>query len=769
MRFPVKTIVICIIGCLILSSLIGVTLSSAPESDSDRGSREYTNIWVLSSDNILINATDAVNVSIETNIEIMFNDEINISTVDGNITLKEQLSGIEVNGSFSYENIGIYKNTSVTFTPDEYLSKATTYDFAISAFVKNVTGYSYFSTVYIISFTTEPYQNGTISGYILDSLNGTGVSGVNVSAYKSTFSKWTFSGSGGYYEISLPHNDNYTIEANGNDVHYGISSVVGINVTELVTIKNVNITLEELPQNVEVEVRSRIDESVWHNADGATDVLLSTNIKIGFLEPMNFDSAEENITLMIGEDEVSGNLTSVDNTTFYFDPTLDLSPASNYTMGIGFGIIPLNTSHEPPLWRDLTFVFTTRSDPIYSITPESGTTKIPIDTVITVTFNYEINETTLEGGISVVDENRDSVDGSLTYDDTTLTATFTPDNDLEGSTEYTVYLADVIMDMDGMTIFPPDDFPDMYEWSFTTKSTQGLLNITVIDKDLSPLFGVTLTITQNGVEIDTQYTTSTGLRSFQLDAGTYNVTASMNGYQIVTKSNVVITAGGKTPLSITLISETGTLIGTIKDNEGVPVADINVVLKEDSAIIGTDITDSNGAYEISNVYPGTYNISASMEGYEDVTIENVMVYADQITTESFSIEKSAPPPEDDDEDDEIDDFWIYIVIIIIIIIIIVIIFAVATRKEPEVEEEEEEDRGYGAPVAKPATYERPAPSTYRELEERTSMPEPESGVHQYYGRCPDCNHLLIGSPECFHCAVRATYEVQEPPSIGYYE
>ena len=530
MRFSIKTIVLCIIGCLVLSGLFGVTWSAAPEFTGS--TRQNADIWVLSANNTLVNASGAVNVSIETNVITDFLDEINISTVDGNITLEEQDTGNGVNGSFSYETIDA--NTTVIFKPDENLTKETTYDFTVTVFVKNMTGFSYFSTAYTISFTTEQFQNGTISGYILDASNDTGIVGANVTVALGTFEKWILSGTGGYYEISVPQENDYTVEADGTDVHYDIKAEYGINVTEFVTLENINISLDELDQNVEVEVKTRNLTQNWHPAQGSTEVLLSTDIGIRFLEPMDFDSVTENITLLQGLVEVSGNLSSTDNTTFYFDPTDDLLPDSNYELMIGTGIAPMNASHEPPLWRDLSFEFTTRLDPIDSVSPSDGAMKVAINTVISVTFNFDINGSTVDDGISVDDADGNDITGTVDYDNTTFTATFTPDADLSGYTEYTVYISDMVRDLNGLTIFPPDDFPDMYEWSFTTKSTSGLLNITVTDKNAAPLFGVELTITQGSIEIDTQYTTSNGLRSFQLLAGTYNVTAYMAGYQIVT-------------------------------------------------------------------------------------------------------------------------------------------------------------------------------------------------------------------------------------------
>jgi parallel beta-helix repeat protein len=101
---------------------------------------------------------------------------------------------------------------------------------------------------------------------------------------------------------------------------------------------------------------------------------------------------------------------------------------------------------------------------ISSVSPEDDATDVPIDTVISATFNEAmdsstVNETsfTLEGS---------TVTGAVTYDPVTYTATFTPDADLDYNHEYTATLSTTITDLAGNPLVEP------CTWSFTTKPTK---------------------------------------------------------------------------------------------------------------------------------------------------------------------------------------------------------------------------------------------------------------------------------------------------------
>ncbi|MCI0697260.1 TonB-dependent receptor [candidate division KSB1 bacterium] len=80
---------------------------------------------------------------------------------------------------------------------------------------------------------------------------------------------------------------------------------------------------------------------------------------------------------------------------------------------------------------------------------------------------------------------------------------------------------------------------------------------------------------------------------------------------------------------------TGKLAGEVKDKEtGEPLPGVNVVL-EGTTIGG--VTDLNGRYYILLIAPGTYNVTASLIGYQSVQISNVKVNIDLTTTVNFAL------------------------------------------------------------------------------------------------------------------------------------
>jgi len=83
--------------------------------------------------------------------------------------------------------------------------------------------------------------------------------------------------------------------------------------------------------------------------------------------------------------------------------------------------------------------------------------------------------------------------------------------------------------------------------------------------------------------------------------------------------------------------QSGTLTGTVADTEGNPLPGANVVL--DGTDFGT-ATESDGAYRIANIPPGSYTIRVTFVGYRaeerDVTVE-----AGAERTEDFTLESAA--------------------------------------------------------------------------------------------------------------------------------
>ncbi|MBU4038033.1 MAG: carboxypeptidase regulatory-like domain-containing protein [Proteobacteria bacterium] len=123
-----------------------------------------------------------------------------------------------------------------------------------------------------------------------------------------------------------------------------------------------------------------------------------------------------------------------------------------------------------------------------------------------------------------------------------------------------------------------------------------------------------------------------------------SVTQGLDTYQFV---NWTLPSGTSTdnPVSIMmdnaksikanykLLSNVGWIAGHVYESDGTtPIASANVIIVGGS---GSDITDSSGYYNLT-VEPGTYNLSASKNGYVTGTIQ-VSVVTSVTTTQDFSL------------------------------------------------------------------------------------------------------------------------------------
>jgi hypothetical protein len=148
-------------------------------------------------------------------------------------------------------------------------------------------------------------------------------------------------------------------------------------------------------------------------------------------------------------------------------------------------------------------------------------------------------------------------------------------------------------------------------------ATGGQLNGTVVDTNGAPISGTT--VTANGGYAPTSLTmTADSLGKFAsgwISTGTYTVTASAVGFNTATTS-ATLTAGQTTNVTLTLTSGTssgpGAIAGTVTSaTDGHPLANATVTAAGQSTL-----TNSTGAYSISNVAPGTYTVSASLSGWQ---------------------------------------------------------------------------------------------------------------------------------------------------------
>ena len=90
-------------------------------------------------------------------------------------------------------------------------------------------------------------------------------------------------------------------------------------------------------------------------------------------------------------------------------------------------------------------------------------------------------------------------------------------------------------------------------------------------------------------------------------------------------------------LSIEHKEALGVISGKVTDDNDNPIAEAEVII-EDTTLSAT--TDENGDYTIADVPVGTYTVTASAEGYEPASQDNVEVNKDDTSTVNFTLEPS---------------------------------------------------------------------------------------------------------------------------------
>lgn len=100
---------------------------------------------------------------------------------------------------------------------------------------------------------------------------------------------------------------------------------------------------------------------------------------------------------------------------------------------------------------------------VVSTVPEDGDIDVPLNQIITATFNEKMNPSTITGASFTVSANGALIAGTVTYNN--LTATFTPLSLLDEDTEYTGTITTLAKDERGNAL------QENYVWSFSTASS----------------------------------------------------------------------------------------------------------------------------------------------------------------------------------------------------------------------------------------------------------------------------------------------------------
>jgi hypothetical protein len=144
------------------------------------------------------------------------------------------------------------------------------------------------------------------------------------------------------------------------------------------------------------------------------------------------------------------------------------------------------------------------------------------------------------------------------------------------------------------------------------------------------------TVTAVGEEIYTATTDGKGIYTINAVPGGYNVTAMADGYNNQTFA-VTIREGKRVKLNFTLssvVNTGGILVGEVTDAaSGDPLSGATVATSSGGY---SDLTDEFGQYSMG-VAAGSYTLTASLDGYQSVTADDVSVAAGGTTLTDFAL------------------------------------------------------------------------------------------------------------------------------------
>ncbi|MBH0156312.1 carboxypeptidase regulatory-like domain-containing protein [Fictibacillus sp. 5RED26] len=161
----------------------------------------------------------------------------------------------------------------------------------------------------------------------------------------------------------------------------------------------------------------------------------------------------------------------------------------------------------------------------------------------------------------------------------------------------------------------------------------GTLTIRVIDAATNnPISGVKTNIfNETGIPITSGITDQNGVFIQQnLEEGAIVISTVKGGYGSLSQGGIIVN-GATTEVSLALTLETGNLIGTISDSNGVSIAGAVVqILDATRAVVTTVLTQSDGAYRVLDLLPGIYTMIVSARGFEQRSL-SVFIVANETT------------------------------------------------------------------------------------------------------------------------------------------
>jgi len=421
----------------------------------DIGCYEYegtvsTNPPAVSSENPAPNAT---NVAVSTAVTATFNEAVQAGTIT--FTLAASSGGL-VRASVSYDS----STDTATLTPAAALAYNTTYTATVSG-AENLSGvamsapvsWSFTTDVAPPSVTSESPASGTANVNVSRTVTATFSEAVQVSTIRFVLTD----SSDNSVAASVSYNSS-TLTATLTP-----SAPLAYNTTYIATVSGAEDSAGD-PMGTPVSTSFATDDappSVTSGspATGTTNVAVSTSVTATFNKAVQPNTIDFTLT-----DDSSGNRSvaasfSYDSSslTATLTPSAVLTPDAMYTVTVSAA----EDSAGDPMSAPVSWSFMTQVEPqsVTSESPAGEATNVAVSTTVSATFLEAALANTIS--FALTSSSGNSVAASVSYNNSTDTATLTPAAPLAFNTTYTATVSGA-ENLSGVAMSAP------VSWSFTT-------------------------------------------------------------------------------------------------------------------------------------------------------------------------------------------------------------------------------------------------------------------------------------------------------------
>ena len=330
-------------------------------------------------------------------------------------------------------------------------------------------------------------------------------------------------------------------------------------------------------------------------ANGATSVALNKVISVTFNEAMNPATITQASITLKGTGPVAGTVT-YSGTTAFFTPAGPLATNTTYTGRVTTAVKDLTGN---ALQTDYVWTFstgTTLSPVVISTDPANNATGVPLNKIVTATFNMPMDPLTINGTTFTLKQGATAIAGTVSYSGTT--ASFTPSGPLTLNTIYTATITTGAKNTAGTAV------ANNYVWTFTTGT---LTAPTVISTDpANNATGVVLNKIISATFSELMDPLTINATTFTLMQGSTVVTGTVtySGTTASFKPTVNLLAG--TVYTATITTGAKNLAGTGLANNYVWTFTTGTAVTP--AVISTDPVNNATGVALNKIVTATFNM-----------------------------------------------------------------------------------------------------------------------------------------------------------------